>query len=395
MSSRPRLAVVTTVYRTNSHSDVIVSRWLDPLPSDRAFGWPVTESNQPRTEIASLYIAQFPEVDTGRAIAAKHGVPIYETVRDALTLGGDTLAVDGVLLIGEHGDYPYNELFQLMYPRRELFDEIVEVFRESGRSVPVFNDKHLSYDADSAQHMVAVSKEMGFPLMAGSSIPTAGCASPWTMPTKSDLAAGMGLFYGGLEAYGYHSIEFLQSLVARRSGGEAGIESVTVYYGDNLWEAQARGAWPDELMQAALDVACTAQPGPYRDNLKGHNRADFPDYWPAAFCFQHADGLQTTYISLDGHMKDFTVAVEEKNGTIHSGCSGCSSNTDNFFAHFAQLNAVIEEFMLTGKSPYPIEHSLLCTLAINAAVRAFPTPGKTIPTPQLALPYHLNGNDKE
>lgn len=389
MTARPRLAVITTVYRTNSHSDVIVSRWLEPLPTDRAFGWPLGDSGAPRTEIASLYIAQFPEVDTGRGIAQKHGVPIYETVRDALTLGGDKLAVDGVLLIGEHGDYPYNEWFQHMYPRRELFDEVVQVFRESGRSVPIFNDKHLSFDADSAQHMVAVSRELDFPLMAGSSIPTAGCAAPWTMPMQSGLAAGMGLFYGGLEAYGYHSIEFLQSLVAQRKGGEAGIENVTVYYGDNFWEAHARGAWPDELMQAALKEASTALPGHYRDNLCGHNRKDFPDYWPAAFCFRHADGLQTTYISLDGHMKDFTVAVEEKSGAIHSGCSCAGANTDNFFAHFAQLNAAIEEFMLTGKSPYPIEHSLLTTLAINAAVRALPTPGVTIPTPQLVLPYRL------
>jgi hypothetical protein len=390
MTTRPRLAVVTTVYRTNSHSDVIVSRWLEPLPTDRAFGWPVGESDAPRTEIASLYIAQFPEVDTGRALASRHGVPIFPTIREALTLGGDSLAVDGVLLIGEHGEYPHNELFQHMYPRRELFDEIVEVFKESGRSVPIFNDKHLSYDADSAQHMVNVSKAMGFPLMAGSSIPTAGCAAPWTMPTQSGLAAGVGLFYGGLEAYGYHSIEFLQSLVARRRGGEAGIENVTVYYGDNFWDAEKRGAWPGELMQAALDVAATAQPGNFRDNLKAPGHHAFPDYWPAAFCFAHADGFQTTYISLDGHMKDFTVAVQENNGVIHSGCSCASANTDNFFAHFAQLNAAIEEFMLTGKSPYPIEHSLLCTLAINAAVRAFPTPGVAVPTPQLALPYHLN-----
>ncbi len=389
MTSCPRLAVITTVYRTNSHSDVMVSRWLEPLPTDRAFGWPSEGNNAPRTEIASLYIAQFPDIDTGRAIAHKHGVPIFETVRDALTLGGDSLAVDGVLLIGEHGDYPHNELFQLMYPRRELFDEIVAVFAESGRSVPIFNDKHLSYDTDSARHMVAVSKAMDFPLMAGSSIPTAGCAAPWTMPKDADLAAGMGLFYDRIEAYGYHSIEFLQSLVAKRSGGEAGIESVTVYYGESFWEAEARGVWPRELMQAALDQAATALPGHFRDNLKGHDRPDFPNHWPAAFCFQHADSLQTTYISLDGHIKDCTVAVEEKNGAMHSACSASSANTDNFFAHFAQLNAAIEEFILTGKSPYPIEHSLLCTLAINAAAHAFPTPGVAIPTPQLALPYRL------
>lgn len=389
MSNRPRLAVITTVYRTNSHSDVIVSRWLEPRPTDIDFGWPAAGSDKPRTEIASMYIAQFPDVDTGREIAAKHDVPIFPTVREALTLGGDSLAVDGVLLIGEHGEYPYNELHQHMYPRRELFDEIVEVFRESGRSVPVFNDKHLSYDADSACHMVNTAKEMNFPLMAGSSIPVAGCTVPWTMPNGTQLAEGVGIFYGGLEAYGYHSIEFLQSLVAQRSGGEAGIESVTAYYGETFWKAEADGVWSSELAEAAISQACLAQPGHYRDNVKASGHRAFPDYWPAAFCFQHTDGLKTTYLMLDGHLRDFTVAVEEKDGSIHSGCSSCSANTDNFFAHFARLNAAIEEFMLTGKPPYPIEHNLLCTLAINAVVHAIVTPGVPLSTPQLALPYKL------
>ena len=54
----------------------------------------------------SLYIDQFPENDLARATAKRHGVPIHPTVEDALTLGGSNLAVDGVVIIGEHGDYP-------------------------------------------------------------------------------------------------------------------------------------------------------------------------------------------------------------------------------------------------------------------------------------------------
>ena len=50
----------------------------------------------------------------------------------ALTLGGDKLAVDGVLLIGEHGDYPMNEKMQKLYPRYEYFQKIVEVFTQVG-----------------------------------------------------------------------------------------------------------------------------------------------------------------------------------------------------------------------------------------------------------------------
>ena len=55
------------------------------------------------------------------------------------------LAVEGVLLIGEHGNYPRNDKGQILYPRLEMMEQIAAAFRKAGRSVPVFNDKHLSY----------------------------------------------------------------------------------------------------------------------------------------------------------------------------------------------------------------------------------------------------------
>ena len=46
-------------------------------------------------------------------------------------------------------------------PRRELFDQIAGVFRQSGRSVPVFNDKHLSFSYGKARQMVAWARKYG------------------------------------------------------------------------------------------------------------------------------------------------------------------------------------------------------------------------------------------
>ena len=68
----------------------------------------------------------------------------YPTVADALMRGTDSLDVDGVLIVAEHGDYPDNEKGQTLWPRYEFFKQMLAVFRASGRSVPVFNDKHLS-----------------------------------------------------------------------------------------------------------------------------------------------------------------------------------------------------------------------------------------------------------
>ena len=68
-----------------------------------------------------------------------------------------------MVLVGEHGRYPRNEKGQTKYPRYEFFQQIVKVFRASGRSVPVFNDKHLSWNWEWAKEMYDTSRSMGFP----------------------------------------------------------------------------------------------------------------------------------------------------------------------------------------------------------------------------------------
>lgn len=105
MPSDFKIAVVATIYFPHSHADVIVSRWLEPRATDREWGW-----EGPKTRIASMYIVQsgdrslktkeFNGDDLSLPLSQKHGVPLFDSVRGALTLGGDALAVDGVLLIG-------------------------------------------------------------------------------------------------------------------------------------------------------------------------------------------------------------------------------------------------------------------------------------------------------
>ena len=268
-----KVGVIATVYFPFSHADVIVSRWLEPMPTDVAYGW------VPRTRIASLYVAQVPptdlsnvpeaavreegfaeQADMARRMSVRHGVPLYPDVRAALTMGSDRLAVDAVLLIGEHGAYPYNSLGQKLYPRYELFQEIVQVFRESGRSVLVFCDKHLSWNPEWAREMQATADAMGFPLMAGSSIPYYGAEPPLGIAPGSHIEEGVGIFYCGPETYGFHSLEWMQSLVENRAGGEAGIVAVRAYEGDEVWNAQERGEWSQELFAAAL----SQDPHPHR-----------------------------------------------------------------------------------------------------------------------------------
>lgn len=129
MTNRKKIAAIVTEYRPNSHADVIVTKFLKGFPTDGKF-------QTPRVEVASMYVDQFPEVtgdtiwtkaDIGRQMAAEHNVPLYPSIVKALTLGGEKLAVDGVLLIGEHGDYAWNEREQQLFPRKFFMEQICGV----------------------------------------------------------------------------------------------------------------------------------------------------------------------------------------------------------------------------------------------------------------------------
>src|SRR6516225_4185472 len=151
-----KLAVVTTAYHYLSHAYHVCGRFLNGYLRDGRMHYP-------DFGIAGMHVEQQRDNDLSRELARKHGFTLYPDVAGALTLGGDRLAVDGVLLIGEHGDYPYNDKGQKLYPRYELFQKIIEVVRKSGRGVPVFCDKHLSYDRKQAREMLDTAHALGFP----------------------------------------------------------------------------------------------------------------------------------------------------------------------------------------------------------------------------------------
>ena len=168
---------------------------------------------------------------------------IYPTIADALTLGGSKLAVDGVLLVGEHGKYAHNEKGQHLYPRYEMFRQITTVYRQSDRAVPLFNDKHLSWNWEWCREMYDTAREMGFAFMAGSSLPVTWRTPSLEMPLGSRVTEGMCVGYGGVDSYDFHALETLQCMVERREGGEKGVRWLQAYRGDRFWEAHHAGLW--------------------------------------------------------------------------------------------------------------------------------------------------------
>lgn len=368
-----RIAAVVTEYRENSHGDVIVTKFLE--------GCKVLDTDfRPRVRIASLYLDQTPANDIGRALAEKHGVPVFPTIAGALSLGEAKLAVDGVLLIGEHGRYPYNELGQHLYPRKRFFDEAAAVMRRAGRAVPAFNDKHLSWSWAEAKEMYDTARELRMPFMAGSSIPVTWRKGDADLPRGADLADALMVGYGGTESYGFHTLEGLQCMLERRKGGETGVRAVRCLSGEAVWRAGEAGEWNWDLLSAAL--ARSEKPAVARAD-RAAVRAGTRE--PEAFLIEYADGLRAAALLLPGFADEFLFAARERSGRLTSTLFWLQDGKP--FGHFARLSQEIERMFLTGRPSYPVERTLLTTGVLAAAMESRHRGGERLATPHLAVRY--------
>lgn len=364
------IAAVVTEYRKDSHADVIVGKILE--------GYNQTGGEGPGLKIVSMYTDQVPQNDMSRELAQKYGVPITKTIDEAITLGTDQIQVAGVLSIGEHGQYPYTpDTKQHMYPRRRLFDDIVAAFRRCGKSVPVFNDKHLGYLWADAKHMVDTAHSMNFPLLAGSSLPVAWREPILELPIGCEIEAALALGYSSLEAYGFHALETLQCMIERRRGGETGVSSVQAVQGDAILNAETQGRWSRELFDAALATL----PSKPKDDGKW-----MQDKESAAYLLQHRDGLKSAVLMTTGLSSEFAFAVKLK-GRQEPLATWFKLQPKRPYGHFAYLVQAFEHTIRTGKAAYPVERTLLTTGVLDRVMQSLSQSGKQIETPELAVTY--------
>ena len=379
-NDRPlKVAAILTEFTYRSHAHVILENFLVPY----LFNGQRTE---PGMQVVSFYVDQFPKGrDMARDVSRQFGIPIFPTIGEALTLGGDRLAVDAVLSIGEHGQYPYNEKGQHMYPRKRFFDEIVAVFRDSNRTAPVYNDKHLSYRWDWARQMYDTAKAMGFGLMAGSSVPLAQRRPPMEIARGTPLKTAVSIHGGGVESYDFHGMEVLQSVVEFRRGAETGIRRVQFLDTEALWQAADEGRWSVPLAEAAMAAELgNAQKLPPLKELIDDPRVNPAP--PHGILLTYRDGFEAIVLKIgnSGIRWNFaaSVAGETKPRATHFYV-GPWQNRNLFRA----LSHAIQHFFRTGKSPYPVERTLLVTGALAAAMDSRFEGGKPVDTPHLDIAY--------
>ncbi len=381
---RKRLAVVTTLWTYRTHAWHMAERFLHGYP--KGGRW-----HQPDLEVVSAYVDQQPEGDLSVRRARDNGFVIYDSVADALRCGGDELAVDAVLLIGEHGNYPLNEFGQKLYPRHKLFMQIADVFRKDGRSVPVFNDKHLSWSFELASEMVAASRELKFPFLAGSSLPVTWRMPSVELPYGAEVEEGLVVAYGSKDIYDFHAIETLQCMMERRKGGETGVASVHAVEGEELWKRfdsgqLPGGGWDPRLFEACLSRSQTLQQ-PESFSHRYPTPAQIREWGKEsrAFFFEYVDGTRATVLMLNGVVQDFNFAARIKGRDEPLSTMFYLPPNPNV-VYSAALMDNAEQMFVTGKAPYPVERTLLTSGLVESGLQSL-AKGRKLQTPQLKVNY--------
>jgi hypothetical protein len=368
-AGRPkRVAALSSTYHVRSHSDNFITRFLEGY-------WINERLYRPPCRIVSLYMDQVHPADIGRRLAAAYGFPVVKTIADALTLGTGKLAVDAVLQIVEHGNYPFNDRGQHLYPRFEFFEQVVNVFRASGRAVPVFTDKHLSHDWRKARQMYDWSRELHFPLMAGSSVSVTFRRPELDYPLGVEFEDALMVGGGWVTDGGiFHNLETLQCFLERRKGGETGVRAVQYIVGAEVWRAAEQGLWSKELMHAALARAARLGPGRPEDVKE-----------PVACLLEYRDGQRGAIVCLGGLVNEYLVAfrVKDRTGIDATQCYCPAQNSNNF----SQLVHGIVQMYETGQVPFPVERTLLTTGALAFLMESSYRGHRRIETPGLNIAY--------
>jgi hypothetical protein len=313
-------------------------------------------------------------------VAREYKIPIFPTIDEALCLGGKELAVDAVLSIGEFGKYPVNKLGQMEYPRKRFFDASVAVMKRSGRFVPFFNDKHLSYRWDWAKEMVETARDMGIPLMAGSSVPLAQRIPPLYLPSGAAITEAVSIHGGGLESYDFHALEVLQSIVEFRKGSETGISSVEFLSGEALWKAARQGRWSLPLAETALAMELGNQP----TTLQQIARVAQSE--PYGILLTYRDGMRGCVLKIGRSATRWNFACTLQGDPQPHATrfyTGPWQNRNLFKA----LSHAIQHHFRSGVAPYPVERTLLTSGVLDAAMHSRAQRGAVLKTPHLEFGY--------
>ena len=371
-----RLAILASRWTPGSPARQVADRFLIGYP--REGRW-----HRPAVDVVSLYVDQTPDADQSRARAAEFGFRIYPSVAETLRCGRDRLAVDGVLMLAGQGDDPGGGP-----SGSDLLEPMVRVFEEDRRAVPVYWDEPLGLA--QARKMVDASRQLGFAVLAGSSLPMTWRLPPLELPTGCRLEQALMVGIGSRRSDRYRALETLQAMVERRRGGETGVRSVQSVAGQAVWRAGSSGRWSRELLQAAVARSDSLQgktlkDGRPRDLVKSGELPRLVEH-PEACLVDYSDGLRAAVLMLNGAVGDFTFAARLLELSEVASTHFLLPPEPNR-AGSVCLAARIEDLIQSGRSPIRPERAWIAAGILDRWMESQKKGGLTLETPELTLEY--------
>jgi hypothetical protein len=212
------------------------------------------------------------------------------------------------------------------------------------------------------------------------------------MPANAPVEEMMSVSIGSMDSYDFHALEAIQCMAERRQGGETGVTAVQGLQGDAVWQAMAAGDWSKGGWDASLFEACLSrsqtlvQPESYSHRYPTQEQIQEWVKEPVAYRIEYVDGTRATMLLMNGLVGDFTFAAR---------IGGQSAPLSTLFylppvpnvMYSAELMAKAEATFMTGKSPCPIERTLLTSGLTEACVQSASTNQQRMETPHLHVTY--------
>jgi hypothetical protein len=165
-------------------------------------------------------------------------------------------------------------------------------------------------------------------------------------------------------------------MLERRKGGETGVKSVVCLQGDAVWKAADAGRLSWALVEEAVGRCPSANVGPIRENVTQ----------PMAILVEYRDGARGAVLNLIEATSEFGFAGRLRGRQEPLSC--CFHLPAPPGARFFDpLTWHIEQFFHTGKSPYPVERTLLTSTVLDLALHSLKAGSQPVAKDALKIHY--------
>lgn len=277
----------------------------------------------------------------------------------------------------------------VVIPRADFASPVTEslaaVLTHAQRGTPCFVFGALAPDLASARTLTTLAAARQITLAAGTTLPVTWRLPQVDLPKNAPVDEALILVQGASPLAELHALDGLLPVLARRAGGERGVRQVKFLSGRELWRAGDRREWSWGLLSAALSRSDSPQGDTLVDgrtqDLVGLGLVPKLATQPRGWLLEHADGVRTALLVLDGVVADYNFAVRLGDGSEVSAQLFRAPVPAQ--EHFSPLAGVIENFFRTGEPPWPAARGLLTAGLLGACRQAAARPGTWLSTPEL------------